>query len=144
MKSVDPRLRVLYLITLSAGVFFLHALWQVALLAALQALLWLVVRLPPQRLFRQIGKLWFFILFIVVSYSLTSEDPETDRWQRFTVPGLGSSIAINTAGALLGAVMALRLLTVVLGSQVARAGDPRAIAAGLDKLRVPPNRGPVD
>ncbi len=57
MKSVDPRLRVLYLITLSAGVFFLHALWQVALLAALQALLWLVVRLPPQRLFRQIGKL---------------------------------------------------------------------------------------
>ena len=132
---VDPRLRVLYLVAVAVGVFFLRELWQIGALLAVQGVLWIVVDLPPRRLLRQLVKLWGFALFILASYAFTAEDPSTDRWVRVEVAGVGAPV--NVAGALLGVVMILRVMTVVLASQVARAGDARAIAAGLGKLGLP-------
>ncbi|MCC6558105.1 MAG: hypothetical protein IT372_34590 [Polyangiaceae bacterium] len=77
--SVDPRLRVLYLVAIAIGVFFLRELWQIGALLALQAALWLTVGLPPRRLPRQVLKLWGFALFILASYAFTAEDPALDR-----------------------------------------------------------------
>lgn len=134
----EPRLRVLYLASIVVAVFFLHHLWQIALLAAVQAALWLLVGLPLRRLLRQIGKLWGFALFLLASYALTAEDPAIDRWVRLPLPFTSATLALNAGGAALGALMILRVLAVVLASQVARAGDARAIAAGLGKLGVPP------
>ncbi len=135
-SRVDPRMRVLYLLVVASGVFVFHRLDVVAAIAAAQAVLWLVVGLGPKRLVRQITKLWFFTLFIVASYALTgSEDGEATRWVRVH---LGSwALRVNLAGALAGAVMALRILAVILAAQVARAGDGRAVAAGLGKLGAP-------
>ena len=74
-SRIDPRMRVLYLLSVAAGVFVFHRLDVVAASRRRQAVLWLVVGLGPKRLVRQITKLWFFTLFIVASYALTSEDP---------------------------------------------------------------------
>jgi hypothetical protein len=133
--SIDPRLRVLYLLGIAVGVFFVHDFWQLGAVLAVQVALWFVVRLPAGRLLRQIVKLWAFGLFVVATYAVFEQDPETDRWVRYMV--LGLEIPINMSGIVEGAAMLLRLVTVVLASQVARAGDPRAIVQGLQRLRVP-------
>ena len=132
---VDPRARVVYLVAIAIGVFLVRAPLLVAALAASQALAWLAVGLGWRRLARQFKKLLGFALFIVGSYALTAEDPATDRWVRVHLHWF--DVPINTTGAILGVAMVLRVLAVVLASQVARAGDGRAIAAGLDKLHVP-------
>ncbi|WP_394820632.1 hypothetical protein [Pendulispora albinea] len=131
-RPLDPRLRVLYLAVLALGAFAVKGLVWLALLAGSQAVLWLVVGLPPRRLLRQVTKLWGFALFILLSYALTSEDPATDAWVH--VPILGYQLALNATGVAVGAAMLLRVVAVILASQVARAGDERAIAAGLGKL----------
>ncbi len=132
---MDARLRVLYLLTVAVGVFFLPSAGWVAAVLALQVILWLVVGLPPRRLLRQVGKLWLFSLVILLSYAFTAQDPATDRW--VPVDLLGWTLRVNVPGAWAGLAMVLRLLTVVLASQVARAGDPRAVAQGLRGLGVP-------
>src|SRR4051794_6047157 len=124
-SRVDPRLRVFYLAAIAVGVFFFHQLWQVAIVGGIQVVLWLALGLGPKRLLRQVSKLWGFALFITASYALTAEDPAIDRWIRVSV--WRAEIPINVAGAVVGIVMIARVLTVVLASQVARAGDSRAI-----------------
>lgn len=135
-SRVDPRLRVLYLLGVAFGVFAFHRLDVVAAILALQAVLWMVVGLGGRRLARQVGKLWFFTLFIVASYALTGGvDGEGTRWLRVHVgPWV---LRLNEAGALEGLVMVLRVVAVILAAQVARAGDGRAVAAGLGKLGAP-------
>ena len=78
-RTLDPRLRVGYLVASAVGVFFLRSPVAVAPLLALQVVLWLVVGLGPRRLVRQVVKLWAFVAFIVISYAVTSESPEVDR-----------------------------------------------------------------
>jgi hypothetical protein len=134
-RGIDARLRVLYLASVAVGVFLLRSpVWLGAVFAS-QAVAWLVVGLGARRLLRQVFKLWAFAAVILISYALTAEDALTDRWIRFAVFGL--SIPINLGGMAAGATMLLRVLTVIVGSQVARAGDPRAIAAGIGALGAP-------
>src|SRR5690242_5388734 len=94
---------------------------------ALQAMLWLAVGLPPRRLLRAVGKLWGFALFVLISYALTRESPEIDRWI-----AIGSwHQAINVGALPIAALMLMRIVAVILASQIVRVGDPRAIAQGL-------------
>ena len=132
---MDARLRVLYLLAVAVGVFFLKSPLLVASVLAVHVALWFVVRLPARGLLRQVVKLWGFALLIILSYAFTSVDPATDRW--VTLDVFGWQPSVNTAGLEAGLAMVLRLLTVVMASQVARAGDARAVAQGLRKLGVP-------
>src|SRR5438094_518819 len=116
---IDPRWRVLYLVAVALGVFFLRAPWQVAALGGVQAVLWLAVGLGARRLGRQIVKLWGFALFVIASYAFTKEDASTDHWVRVHL--VAFDVSVNTGGAALGALMVLRVLSVVMASQVARA-----------------------
>src|SRR5256885_11314306 len=100
MKTLDPRVRVLYLAAIAIGIFFLRELWQVGAVLALQCALWLIVKLPPRLLLRKIGKLWGFAAFIIASYALTREDPSIDRWGHIDV--WKTSLAINLSGAIIG------------------------------------------
>jgi cobalt transport protein len=134
-KLFGARARVVYLGGVAVGAFLLPHLWQIGVLCAVQAGLWLAVGLPARRLLTQIGKLWGFALFIIASYALTSNDPATDQWTQISLLGFG--ISLNSAGALVGVLMVLRIIAVVIASQVARSGDPRAIVSGLRQLGMP-------
>ena len=134
-SDVDPRLRVLFLVGTAVGIFFLPRLWMVGAALGAMIVLALAVGIPPKRVLRQIWKLWGLTAFLVASYALTRESPEVDRWVH--VPIGSWTLALNTGGALVGLLMVLRVLVVVLASQVARAGNPRAVAAGLTTLWVP-------
>ena len=131
---LDARWRVVYLLVIAVGVFVLEVPWHLLAVFGLQVLLWFAVRLPPRLLLKRIAKLWVFFAFIVGSYALFQYDPTIDRW--VAVPGVG--FKVNATGAFEGLLMVLRVVCVVLASQVARAGDPRAISGGLRRLRVPP------
>lgn len=132
---MDPRLKALYLAVIAVGVFLLPSWWMVGIAALAQIGLWLGVGLGATRLLRQVRKLALFLGVIVVAYGLVAADPATDRWH--TLRFLGLAVDVNLSGLLIGVIMALRIVTVVLASQVARAGDPRALAAGLGRLGVP-------
>lgn len=129
--GVDSRLRVAFLFLTGAGIFILHGpLWVAALTGALLVLSF-AVRIPPRRILRSILKLWGFALVVLISYALVREDPSVDRWvQLWRIP-------LNVGGVQVGAVMLLRVISVALASQIARAGDPRAIATGFRRLWVP-------
>ncbi|MGQ0504840.1 MAG: hypothetical protein ACT4TC_05930 [Myxococcaceae bacterium] len=132
---MPPFARVLYLLATAVGVFFLKDPWHVGALFVLQLALWPIVRLPLRKLARHLTKLAGIATFIVVSYAIVSEDPALDQWLH--VPILSWTLALNVYGVRLGALMILRLVTVVLASQIASAGDSRAIAKGLSTLGVP-------
>jgi hypothetical protein len=133
--SIGPRLRVLYLAAVAVGVVLLREPVAIAAVVAGQLALWFAVRLPTRRLVRQLGKLIGFAAFLVGSYALTANDPATDRWIQVDLGLL--LVPLNLGGATTGALLVLRVLAVILASQVARAGDPRAIAQGLAGLGVP-------
>ncbi len=116
-SAIDPRLRVLFLVGAAIGIFFMPRIWMVATAAGVLAVVWLAVGLPPRRLLRQVYKLVPFALFIVASYALTRQDATVDRWIHF------HGVKINVGGATVGLLMVVRVLAVVLASQVARAGD---------------------
>ena len=145
-RSLDPRWRVLYLVTVAVGVFALRHPWQTALLVAVQAALWLAVGLGPRRLLRQIMKLWGFALFIVVSFALTSEDPAIDRWITLRAGAWELPLKLNVTGAILGLLMVMRVLAVVLASQIARAdvvpnsSSTLVCPAATPKIACPPLR----
>src|SRR5687768_1262108 len=127
-RPLDPRWRVLYLGSVAAAVFLVPWLWLAGILLAVHCALWLIVGLPPRKLLRQLYKLLPFSLFLLLSYALTDENPATDRWIDVSLLGLG--LRLNTSGALVGALMVLRMGTVILAAHVCRAGDSRALAAG--------------
>lgn len=131
---ISPVVRVVYLFAVAVGVFVLPEIWQVAVVAGIQAILWLVVGLGLPLLVRRVGKLGGIALLLVLSFALTG-DLADGTWVKV---GWGPwAIPVSLTGLYVGALMLLRILAVILASGVVRAGDPRAIASGLRGLAVP-------
>jgi len=130
-----PRTRVAFLVVAAVGVFLLRQWWLVAAAAAAMAAAWLGLGLGARPLARQIKKLLGIATLIIAGYALFAIDPATDRW--VTLDLRWFELEINNAGARAGATMALRILAVVMASHVARAGDPRSLAAGMRRLGLP-------
>jgi hypothetical protein len=128
---VDPRLRVLYLAAVAIGVFFVKDARIAAGIAGAHAVAWLALGLGARALARQVLKLWGFTAFICISYAITSEAPDVDRWIHVW------KVPINLGGLAIGGLMIVRVVTVILASRISRAGDERSIALGLRKLWVP-------
>lgn len=130
-----PRLRALYLAAVAVGVFFVPGVLAVGAVAAVQLVLLVALATPAAELFRTFRKLFVFLAVIFIAYSLVEGDPGTADWHTYSI--LWWEIDVNHAGATVWLIMVLRVIAVVLASSVARAGDPRALAAGLGKLGVP-------
>lgn len=126
---------MLFLFGAAIGLFFLRRTWEVGVAAGALAAIAVAVGLSARRVVRQVTKLWGFALFIAISYGFFAGDPDFDRW--VALPAVLGGISINAGGLEEGAAMFLRVLAVILASQIARAGDARAVAAGLRKLGVP-------
>jgi len=130
-SGVHPIARVLYLIAISVGVFLLRAPMSVAAVVVLQMLLWPLIGLPIAGLLRQFRKLATFAAAILLTYALFGEGAEgTPSWTF-------GPLTFDLASTLVGVVMVLRIVAVVLASQVARAGDPHALTGGMRSLGLP-------
>jgi hypothetical protein len=131
-RAIDPRLRVVFLLAVAVGAFLVRAPLALAGGAALLAVGWLAAGLGARRLARQVLKLWGLATFVALSYGLTESDDGASRWVE-----LAWGRSVNAAGLEEGAAMVLRVLAIVLASQLARVGDARAIVSGLGRLGAP-------
>jgi hypothetical protein len=130
-QRIPPVARVAYLLAVAVGLFLLRSLPAVGAVVALQLILWPAVGLPFGGLLRQLRKLSVFAAAILLTYALFGMPAEGDpSWS------LGP-LSIDPASTAVGLLMVLRIVGVVLASQIARAGDPRALTAGLQTLGLP-------
>ena len=133
---IDPRLYVLYLLSVACGVFLLEDFRWLGALALGQALALLSSRAPLRRLLRKLSKLALFGLFLLTCYALVSEDPEKDRWRKVDF-GLFTA-SLNFYGIESALRMLLRLVSIVFASLLVRRIDPQALVMGMSKLGLPP------
>ncbi|MBW7996315.1 MAG: hypothetical protein FVQ81_07070 [Candidatus Glassbacteria bacterium] len=116
--SVSPRLKIIYLLTVSTVVFIFDQRVALALLG-FQALLWVLAGVPAAEL-RNLRKSAGFMAMILVFYALFTAD------KNFTLLRLGGwDLDVSTAGAIEGAAMCVRLLTILAASTVVRHGIGR-------------------
>jgi hypothetical protein len=133
--SPSPRTRVLYLVAVAVGVFLVADAGLLVGLAVGQLLAASRVGLSPLAIARDIRRLWLFGLLLLLSFSLLPVDTGTDQW---TEVGSGSlAFSLNLTGARHGLLMILRILNVLVASQLVRAGDPAILARGLRGLGIP-------
>ena len=154
---MDARLRVLYLLAVAVGVFFLKTPLLVGGVLAVHIGLWFAVGLPAWRLLRQCVKLWVFALLIVVSYAFTGQDPVTDHWVTLDLFGwqfTGVPLYLALFGAaLFGLIIGLAFAgvreiqwRVVLSRQRRQSADVERELQGLRtaSLDAPSHRSPED
>ncbi len=115
---ISPRLKIVYLLAVSTAVFVLGQRGVLALLA-LQVVLWLAAGVPAAQL-RVLRKSAVFMAMILVFYSLFTADRD------FTLLRLGGwDLNVSTAGAIEGAAMCVRLLTILAAGVLIRHGLSR-------------------
>ncbi|GIW41457.1 MAG: hypothetical protein KatS3mg076_2034 [Candidatus Binatia bacterium] len=127
--------RVAYLGGTAALLLLVASPWLVAAFVVAQALAWAGLARSFRPILLQLRRFSVFALFVLLSYAFTSVEAEADRW--VSVGLAGTALPLNVGGLLLGALMLLRVFGVVAASQIAREGDPRAVARGLLRLGVP-------
>ena len=136
-QMISPRSKILYLVSVAVLCFFIRDFYLLSGLLLLQLALWLYLRLPLESLERTFRKLFFFIVFVVLTFTFfPSESMPKDVWLNVGI--LDRTIAINLTGLILGVVMSLRVLTVVIASMLIQlSGPPGEIVQGLRAIKIP-------
>jgi hypothetical protein len=134
---ISPLSKILYLISVASLCFVIRNLYLLSGLLALQLILWLCLRLPLTMLGRTFRKLLFFIIFVLLTFTLfPSESTPNDVWVNFSI--LDRPLTINLTGLMLGILMSLRVLTVVTASMVVQlSGAPGELVQGLRAIKIP-------
>lgn len=119
---IPPTARVLYLIGVAVGVFFLHDLrWVIAVLG-FQFVLWGATRNPPGEIIRLFSRLFFFFSVIVLMFVFFPEEGGDGNWYSFTVPVTGWTLELSEAGLHDGLLMCLRIYIAIFTSMLVRRG----------------------
>jgi uncharacterized membrane protein YgcG len=134
---ISPRLKILGLIALAVASFLIRDPWLLGGGFTLLLGAWAALRLPAALLFRLVRKLAFFVVMILLAFALfPSENIQGGAGQQIALPG--TSIMISLTGLLLGGLMALRMLIVIVASQLVQlTAKPGEFVAGLRGLMLP-------
>ncbi len=116
--NLSPRLRVVYLIAVAVGVFFVRSVGGVAAILGFQLFLWGIARYPAQQIVRLGTKLFWFFFFVVLSFAFFPEEGSDPLWRQ--IPFAAWNIKISMAGLTEGARMCLRVYTAILTSLLVR------------------------
>ncbi len=111
--------------------------WVLAGLLAFHLGLWFALKIPLRSLVRSLKKLSFFIVLILITFSLLPlEAMDADTWRSFGV--FGFDFSINMTGLAFGTLMSLRVLIVVIASMTIQlSGKPGEFVDGLRAIRLP-------
>ena len=138
VPAADPRekLKLLYVLALAVSLFAVSRADVLAGLLIVQLVLWFVSRLPATDLWQSTRRLGVFLLLIALSFAFVSTGAADDRW--IHVPVARWSLPVNLSGLFIAALMALRVVTLVIASAwLRRSCAPGALVRGLRALRVP-------
>jgi uncharacterized membrane protein YgcG len=134
---IVPRLKILALIVVAVAAFLIRDPRVLGTGFALLMGTWAVLRLPAPLLIRLFRKLSFFVLMILLAFAFfPAENIQGDVGRQIALPG--TSIMISLTGLLLGGLMALRMLIVIVASQIVQlTAKPGEFVAGLRGLMIP-------
>jgi cobalt transport protein len=131
VASLDPRVKVLYLLVVAVAIFAVHDPLTVVALAVAQVALAVVAGVGPARIVRGARRLLGYGLALAVTFAFFPDEGDP-RW--VAVPLLGS---VSLGGLELAGLMMVRIFAVVVASEVVRSGAPSAFAEGLRGLGAP-------
>lgn len=131
------RFKLIYLIGVAVSCFLIREPLVLGGLLAFHLVLWIWLGLPFQSLIRILRKLSFFVLMIIVTFSLvSSQSMQADEWILFSI--FGFEIPINQTGLSFGLLMSMRLLTIVIVSMTVQlSGRPGEFVEGLRAIKIP-------
>jgi hypothetical protein len=133
---IGPRVKVLYLLLVTASALAVPTSWRsfvVPTLVTLQVFLLIRIHVPLRGIARMAWRLRSLCAFLVIAYLLLPGGP-TD--QVIKIPNVG--IGFNISGLRTAFLMIGQILTVILASAVVRlSGDERDLVDGLRKFRFP-------
>ena len=131
---LSPRIKILALVGIAVGCFLIREPAILATVFTLHIATWFWCQLPLSALVRLVKKLSFFMVMIVLAFALFPPDNppfEAGHWEIF-------GMSIPMTGVLAGIMMALRMLTVIVASQImqmtSKAGE---FVAGLRGIMIP-------
>ncbi len=125
--------RVLTLVTISVGIFFISDAIVLSLVVIAHIAWWFAAKQQPRLLLRKARKILLLSLVLITAYASFAGDPTQDTWQSFRY----WPWQINMYGLTHGIVMVLRIWIIVLASHLVRVGNPQAIAKGLSSFGIP-------
>jgi Cobalt transport protein len=127
-----PALKILGLFGLSIAAIVSDSWWVLGGLLILPLAWWISHGRNPLLLLPMLRRTWVFLLFLLLSFLLFP--PDTAEALIVEIGGR----AFDLSGLLVGAMMCLRLLTIIVASLVLReTSRPREILLGLRQLRIP-------
>ena len=134
-NAITARVKVIYLVLLSTGLFFIQQVSVLAAVAGLQLGLYLLARLPLGNLLQAFKRVLLLAIVIVISFVLipSSENAVPTDWQTpwFTVHFYFGELPI-------AAFMLLRIAALLTASIWVRDSEPSgAFIAALRWLRIP-------
>jgi len=129
---IDPRIRILYLILISVLVFVFDDINIIAGFLLLQVILWVVLRVKFKEL-RFLKKSALFLFSLLFFYAVFSPDKNIAALRIF-----GHTLMLSETGLALGAMMGIRLLTLLSASVIVRAKTKsKDFVKGLTGLGMP-------
>src|SRR5262249_3558132 len=142
-----PRLKVLYLLAISAATFAIPA-WEVTrpsrwivvpLLLLVQVAILLVVRISVVVILRAAVRVkWLFVVLIVCYLFLPGDPNAADTIHMWQPSGPVRPIPINLTGLETALMMCLQIVTIVMVSAAVRlTGSPTDLVEGLRRFRLP-------
>ncbi len=134
-RVIDPRLPILYLLTVAIIAFATSRPGWLLGLLGFQVALWLWFRLPVRALLAIARRLQWFVLVVILSFAFFAFEP-TDR---LLILPLGRwTLEVSLSGIVRGLLLSSRIATVICASQlIQRVGNPATIVRGLRGLLVP-------
>lgn len=131
VATLDPRLKVLYLLAIAVALFAFHDPRVVLGLAAAQVVLAIAAGVGPVRIVRSARRLLGYGAALAVTFALFPDEGDP-RWVHVPVVGV-----ISLGGLQLAGLMMVRIFAVVVASEFVRSGAPSAFAEGLRGLGAP-------
>ena len=129
-------IKIIYLLIISVGIFFIPNLKILAGIFLLQLVLWPVSGLKLRKLFRTIRAFLVLCILIIASFLIFPGNLPDDSYYFFTL--FGTELKIDLTSLEEGTIMALRILIIIIASILIRSGSaPGEFMKGLKSLWFP-------
>lgn len=133
---MDIRIKIIYLLVISVGIFFIPDLRIISGLFLFQLGLWPLTGIKLRKLVRTLRAFLVLCLLIIASFVIFPGNLPEDSYYVFTL--LGTELKIDLTSLQEGTLMALRILTIIIVSILIRAGSaPGEFMKGLKSLWFP-------
>ena len=130
LSTLDPRSKVMMMISLSTTILFTENLWIQIGALALTFMTLLLGGISMNRMWKQLRGIFVVLLFLFLIQSICVRGGET-------LVGIGSFSLVTERGFHLGCVLCLRFFTILLAALILLTGEPRTYLLAMIQCKMP-------